>query len=274
MRFKIHIYFQVLPALFSFCIYCGVGVMIVYILQATYFVAFLTMDAQRIRAHRNAFLPCISMAKPETPRELKHSNPGKVVFQKFATFLMHPASKVTVVILTGGLTALGAYGVTELKQEFNPAWFLPPRSYLTEWMNNKEEYFPNKGERVTINIGEIGNNKKKSKLIFFTEVDLFIKDYEKELWKVEAMIEALERETEIVTNVDSWLGQFRSYVTDNQLIQGYFDLKNVTDIEFFYRLTQFLYSPSGSKYRKNFHFGSNLVCGLNSPPIKLSTIGT
>ena len=167
MRFKIHIYFQVLPALFSFCIYCGVGVMIVYILQATYFVAFLTMDAQRIRAHRNAFLPCISMAKPETPRELKHSNPGKVVFQKFATFLMHPASKVTVVILTGGLTALGAYGVTELKQEFNPAWFLPPRSYLTEWMNNKEEYFPDKGERVTINIGEIGNNKKKVKVDFF-----------------------------------------------------------------------------------------------------------
>ena len=31
-------------------------------------------------------------------------------------------------------------------------------------------------------------------IFFFTKVDLFIKDYEKELWKVEAMIEALERE--------------------------------------------------------------------------------
>lgn len=62
-----------------------------------------------------------------------------------------------VVVLTCGLTAIGAFGVTELKQEFNPAWFLPPGSYLNEWIDKKEAYFPNKGERVTINIGEIGN---------------------------------------------------------------------------------------------------------------------
>lgn len=227
--------------------------MIVYFLQATYFVAVLTFEIRRIRANRNAFLPFVKMdSKPIQSEELKRKNPGKLVFKKFATLLMHPASKTIVILFTCGLTALGAFGVTELKQEFNPAWFLPPNSYLIEWIDNKEEYFPNKGERVTINIGEI--------------------DYEHELWKVEALIQALEEETDIVTNVDSWLGQFRSYVTDNKLIQGYLDLKNMTDIEFFYRLTQFLYSPTGSKYRKNFHFGSNLVCGLNSPPIKLSTI--
>ena len=141
--------------------------MIVFILQATYFVAFLTMEIRRIRAYRNAFLPCISMddSKPvksitsgETAaKKLKHSNPGKLVFKKFATFLMYPTSKAMVVVLTCCLTAIGAFGVTELKQEFNPAWFLPPGSYLNEWIDKKEAYFPNKGERVTINIGEIGN---------------------------------------------------------------------------------------------------------------------
>ena len=96
--------------------------MIVFILQATYFVAFLTMEIRRIRAHRNAFLPCISMddSKPvksitsgETAaKKLKHSNPGKLVFKKFATFLMYPTSKAMVVVLTCCLTAIGAFGVT------------------------------------------------------------------------------------------------------------------------------------------------------------------
>ena len=46
----------------------------------------------------------------------------------------------------------------------------------------------------------------------------------------------------------------------------------MTSEELFYRLTQFLYSSSGAKYRKNFHFESSLKCGLQSPHIKLSSI--
>lgn len=82
----------------------------------------------------------------------------------------------------------------------------------------------------------------------------------------------LENETEIVTAVDSWLTTFKSYVESNHLIQGLLDSKNVSDPELYYRLTQFLYSSSGAKYRKNFHFESSLVCGSESPNIKLSTI--
>ena len=34
----------VLPALKSFCIYCGVGILLVYFLQATWFVAWMAID--------------------------------------------------------------------------------------------------------------------------------------------------------------------------------------------------------------------------------------
>ena len=122
--------------------------MIVYILQATYFVAFLTYEIKRTRANRNAFFPCITHdTKPKTDQNgLKSNNPGKLAFRKFATVLMHPVSKSLVLLFTCGLTALGSYGVTELKQEFNPAWFLPPGSYLNQWLDQKELYFPNKGK--------------------------------------------------------------------------------------------------------------------------------
>ena len=45
---------------------------------------------------------------------------------------------------------------------------------------------------------------------------------------------------------------------------------NVDHSEFYSRLTQFLFSPSGSKYRTNFHFKSNITCGQDSPSVLVS----
>ena len=122
----------VLPALRSFCIFCAFGVFFVYILQAVFFTAFLSLDIKRVREHRNGFMPCIQHQLPEGGNKLSRwrSNPGKVIFKNLATFLMKPVSKAMVLIFTLGLLGVGIYGVYELRQEFNPAWFLPPGSYL------------------------------------------------------------------------------------------------------------------------------------------------
>ena len=42
--------------------------------------------------------------------------------------------------------------------------------------------------------------------------------------------------------------------------------------EFYFRLTQFLYSAKGFQYQKNFKFDSVLNCGTISPKIKLTAI--
>ena len=42
--------------------------------------------------------------------------------------------------------------------------------------------------------------------------------------------------------------------------------------EFYFRLTQFLYSPKGAEYQKNFHFQDMLKCGNFSPHIELTQI--
>ena len=165
---------------------------------------------------------------------------------------MHPVAKTCVILITAFILGFGIYGLTQLDQKFNPAWFLPPGSYLLDWLDNNEKYFPGSGDRVTVNIGEI--------------------DYDHELWKVEALVNELKNQTDIITSVDSWLSDFRPYVEDNQLVKGTLDPYNIDARDLFYRLTQFLYSSSGAKYTKNFHFDSPLTCGLESPQIKLSTI--
>ena len=50
---------QVLPALKSFCIYCGVGILFVYFLQATWFVAWMALDQRRIEAQKCGLVPCV-----------------------------------------------------------------------------------------------------------------------------------------------------------------------------------------------------------------------
>merc|ERR1712130_1073642 len=46
-------------------------------------------------------------------------------------------------------------GLTQLRQEFNPVWFIPQESYLASWFNANEKYFPKEGEKVEINIAQV-----------------------------------------------------------------------------------------------------------------------
>lgn len=50
--------FQVIPSLSTFCVYAAIGVLALYILQATFFVACVTLDEKRIESNRNACLLC------------------------------------------------------------------------------------------------------------------------------------------------------------------------------------------------------------------------
>ena len=42
----------VLPALQSFCVFCGVGILFVFFLQCTWFVSWMVIDERRIQANR------------------------------------------------------------------------------------------------------------------------------------------------------------------------------------------------------------------------------
>ena len=142
--------------------------------------------------------------------------------------------------------------MTELKQEFKASWFLPPKSYLGDWIKTNEKYFPGSGTRVTINIGGI--------------------NYESEFWKLESLVNSLQKETNIVSSVDSWMSEFRNYLEGNGILDGVFDSTGMNHTEFYFRLTQFLYSPRGAKYQKNFQFDSLLQCGSLTPGIELTQI--
>ena len=143
--------------------------------------------------------------------------------------------------------------MTEIKQEFDIAKYLPPKSYVGDWIQAKKIYFPGFGDRAIINFGEI--------------------DYVDELWKLSSLTEILEKQNDIISSTDSWQREFKNYVKDNDIL----DIEDLNTIgfnktNFYYRLTQFLFSPGGLKYQRNFEFDSQLKCGAISPKIKLTQI--
>ncbi|XP_023328081.1 Niemann-Pick C1 protein [Eurytemora carolleeae] len=243
----------VLPALKSFCLFCAVGIASVYFYTATIFVAFLSIDERRIRAKRNGMCPLI-VHKDWTPNKISQREFGRELFEKLGWVLSNPFVQAFVLIATAVLGGFGIYGLSELKQEFNPIKFIPPESYLAGWFHANTEYFPKEGERVIVNIGDI--------------------DYNNELHKLENLVGALVNETEILSAVDSWYLEFRKFAVGKNLVEesDWFNLFQENREKFYTILTQFLFSPDGAPYRRRFNFVNDLICGEAAPTVLLSSI--
>jgi hypothetical protein len=165
-------------------------------------------------------------------------------------------AKATVILVTLTVTGVGIWGNVLLKQEFDPTWFLPGDTYLAQWFANNRRYFPSQGERATIHFS--GTNLPA------------------DLPKIAALVSQLEKKRDILDSVDSWTGPYSDYL-NKMGIAGWDELMNdnVSNHSFSRTLTQFLFSPSGAAYQRQFRFaGGNekLVCGQAAPPVLMSSI--
>jgi len=232
----------VLPALRSFCIYCAVGIIVVYVLQATWFFAWFSLDQRRIEANRNGSIPCF-VHKNYTPNSFSQKNVLETVFKKLGNIIMIPSVKILILLSTLGLFGVSVWGNILLRQEFNPIWFLPPDSYLAQWHQYNAKFFPSSGEKVTVFLGDL--------------------QLPEELGKLEQIHSELEAQTDTIVNIDSWYLGFKQYVDLNFQEDG--PVVDMSSEMFNERLVQYLFSPLGSQYRFLFHFNDTLRCGQPSP---------
>ena len=64
------------------------------------------------------------------------------VFRWLAGRIVLRGVKLGIALVTLLLLALSVWGNTQLRQEFNPVWFLPAESYLAQWHKYNQHYFP------------------------------------------------------------------------------------------------------------------------------------
>ncbi|XP_071522307.1 patched domain-containing protein 3-like [Panulirus ornatus] len=239
----------VLPALRSFCLYAAVGIASIFFFQATFFVACLSLDQRRLEDHRQGLLFCWRL-KNWTPSQCSQRDLCQTFFgEVYAKFLCQPSVKVAVLLATAVLLSVSSWGLSNLRQEFDPIWFLPQDSYLYEFFTKQRYFYPSSGDQGTIYFGNIS--------------------FLSELSKIEDLTTSLKN-SEYIVEVDSWYDKYKRYWKK----QGYQvpDPKQTED-DILDQLTQFLYSPSGSAYRnRNFRFSSDLNCTEKAPAVTASSV--
>ncbi|XP_043207337.1 protein patched homolog 3-like [Amphibalanus amphitrite] len=239
----------VLPSLQSFCIYAAVGIMAVYFIQATWFVAWFTLDQRRIEARRDGLVPCYTH-RNWVPNTCSQRN----YFQNFFSRVYAPAvlsvpGKVIVLVVTCALLAVNSWGLSELRQEFNPLWFLPTDSYLSMYHRNVERFFPNEGHEGVVFLS-----------------GLHLADNLPQM----ALLSQKLRAEPSIEHVDSWYDEFQFYVNYNEY--GELPERFADGYEFLPLLGQFMFSPRGGKYQSFIQFNGTLTCGEPAPPITASMI--
>lgn len=240
----------ILPSLQSFCIYAAVGVLLTFLFQITFYVAFFTLDAQRIASKRNAILPWIVhenfTQKFISPRK---ELPSKLITHLYSKVVLTRPGKLIIVLVTIAAATAGIMGTLQLQQWFDPAWFTPSSSYLSKYYNIRHLEYPDRGYEAIILMGDFNYTAQFPKLVNLTESFVNLST---------------------VQSLNSWPNDFAHFVS------RYFlkDLRNETldDAEFNGYLSKFLYSRDGGKYQRNFRFERDLKCGENAPPIRATTV--
>ena len=237
-----------LPALKSFCIYAAVGILATFVFQSTFFVAVFSLDQRRQEADRNAFCPCL-VHNNHQPNTLSQTEVQASLFSWLGDLLSMPIVKVLVIAITTVLLSAGAWGSLCLKQEFDPAWFLPPGTYLANWFQFNKDFFPGDGELGTV---------------FFSGTPL-----PEQLEKVEALVNTLEAREDILREVDSWTTAYSAWMATTGFLPSNSSLAELPTTMFRKTLTQFLFSPAGAKYQPKFTFSKPLECGVDAPDVLL-----
>lgn len=193
------------PALKSFCIYCGLGIFVVYIFQITWFTAWLVIDQRRMLNNRNACLPCVKNCSSDSDSisaaDLK-SSPSKKdecsfnFMSIYGGFLSQKIVKISVLIVTLVIFAASVYGNYMIEEEFDPWLFLDPKSYVSAFKATQDKYYPDKGESV---------------LLFFSGPL-----NQHNLQSIEKLLARIQIEAgDLILSLDSWFAAFQTYFTAN-----------------------------------------------------------
>jgi len=234
----------VLPALRSFCVYAGVAIIAVFMLTISLFVAVLTLDAKRGKARRDACCCCIKVPSSWSAMACSQkTNLSSFLRNIYAKAILSVPGKVISLILVSVAIAVGAYGLSLLRQDFDQNWFLPTESPTVEYNKARDKYFSStEGVRTSVYVGDIdyfANAQKMEDLFAATKQNKFVQD----------------------STVTSWSHSYLLWVTSkypSQLKDGFPPNKTA-----YYNWLQVFLSSDGKAFKRNLAFNNktNFITG-------------
>ncbi|KAJ8306408.1 hypothetical protein KUTeg_016953 [Tegillarca granosa] len=139
------------------------AIMALYVLSSTFFMAGATFILKVSRICRDNS-KCVLKDDKFEPTKLKNRTlQHRIMENYYAPFLVKLPVKLLGLFLTLVVLSVSILGVFNLKQDFNPVWFLPKDSYGRRYASMNDIYFPHDGQSAAVYCGNMDyfNSKQK-----------------------------------------------------------------------------------------------------------------
>jgi predicted RND superfamily exporter protein len=137
-----------LPALASFCAYASISIFFLWVFASTFFVGTMVLDERRQRDNRRECLCCLTR-KISIDEEKDNGFEEDLISRYFRNYhapaILSKVGKLFTLIIFSGLFGFGIYGTLNLSVEDSERSFIPADSYLNDYFDAADEYFPSQG---------------------------------------------------------------------------------------------------------------------------------
>ena len=255
----------------SFCIGGAIAITAIFLFQTSWFVAWLTLDQQRIQQKRNGIIPCLVHKEWQPPKWSQNDN-STLAMSKIASIFEFPIFQAFIIFITFGMLSLGICGALQIQIEYDFKTAVPDDSYLKAWFDKNEIDFSTDGYGVdfyTQNTSYTIEDFEKidnlvNQLVDLTQSHSEWVHFGKELPKT------LQTPWEVASGF--WWSDFKTFLNKTKDIQIW--REGFSDGLFPLHFSDFLHHEYGSIYNTHFRFSSDLKCNKDAPNITAMKLGT
>ena len=239
-----------MPGLESFCVSTAIGLAAIFLLQVTWFLAWMTLDEQRVAAGRDGVLPCVLHGQGSQGLVcVPQRRGGWSVASVYNVLLASKVFRACIILITLGIFGVGAWGWSMMKMKFDPVLLLPGDTYLRRWIETNNEFYPENGWRAEV----------YSETFNYTSLE-----------SIERLLVGFEglQDKGTVRKVDCWWTKMKEYAEEKTDYSSWREF--ATEERFPKVLSDFLFSSHGTPFKTSFIFDKPLVCNKPAPGIEVS----
>jgi hypothetical protein len=241
-----------MPGVASFCVCAALGLAAIFLLQVSWFVAWMSLDEARVVAGRDGVLPCVVHAKGSKGKGCTTARQRRWTIGPIYHYLLSSnLLKALIIAVTLGIFGAGAWGCSLMRVKFDWVRLMPSDSYLRHLVEIRREFYPGEDWSWPVDI-------------YSETVD------HSHLASIDRLVTGLEQlqDEGILAEVDCWWTKMKEYTKDEANFTNWHDF--ATEDKFQLLLSDFLFSSLGAKYKTNFKFSSPLECNQPAPRVVAS----
>ena len=258
------------PSLQSFCVTSAIAIVAIYLLQISWFVAFMVLDEYRIEQKRNGLVPFIVHENWQPPK-WSNKDVGKVVMSKIAKIFSSKVFLGFIPLLTATSLLFGIWGAYEIRVEYDFVILVPDGSYLTSWLNQNAIAFPSDGPGVTIYTQDISYTVEDFEKIetIAMDMDNLTKTHNEWVHYGKELPKAVQTPWEVATGF--WWPDLKKFIADHKAVKDWRQVLALGHLPMY--LSDFLHHEDGAIYKNSFKFSGDLRCNMDAPPITAAKLG-